>query len=244
MDLSVKMPEQLINEIRETLSTARSQLEYLCDLGLESLNKHSLLENSALLDLGSGVRIRETLDAIRSDLGDCQRCGLAKSRTQLVYGVGNPTARLVLVGEAPGRDEDIKGEPFVGEAGRLLDRILQAMGLCREEVYICNVLKCRPPDNRDPQPEEVATCEAFLIRQIAAIKPQVIVGLGRFAVHSLLKNRVPISQLRGEWQNYQGIPLMPTYHPAYLLRNPESKRDVWEDMKEVLRRLNSEERNV
>ena len=155
------------------------------------------------------------------------------------YGVGNPNARLVLVGEAPGREEDQKGEPFVGEAGRLLDRILQAMGMQRADVYICNVLKCRPPHNRDPQPGEVATCETFLIRQIAAIKPQVIIGLGRFAVQSLLQSEVPISRIRGEWQSYQGIPLMPTYHPAYLLRNPEGKRDVWEDMKEVMRRLHA-----
>ncbi len=145
-----------------------------------------------------------------------------------------------MVGEAPGREEDQKGEPFVGEAGRLLDRILQAMGMTREEVYICNVLKCRPPNNRDPLPEEVATCESFLARQIAAIEPRVVIGLGRFAVHSLLKNNIPISRLRGEWQSYQGIPLMPTYHPAYLLRNPEGKRDVWEDMKEVMRRLRNE----
>jgi DNA polymerase len=233
------MPDQLINEIRSTLASARSQLEYLRDLGIEGLNAHMQVESRAQNGAARGETLPETLEAIRNDLGDCQRCGLAVSRTQLVYGVGNPSARLVLVGEAPGREEDLKGEPFVGDAGRLLDRILLAMGMRREDVYICNVLKCRPPHNRDPQPEEVATCEAFLIRQIAAIRPQVIVGLGRFAVHSLLKSRVPISQLRGEWQNYQGIPLMPTYHPAYLLRNPEGKRDVWEDMKEVMRRLSS-----
>ena len=233
------MPEQLLNDIRATLASARSQLEYLSDLGVESLSSDpadagTLQENAASACPG------ETLDTIRADLGDCQRCGLAASRKKLVYGVGNPNARLVLVGEAPGREEDQKGEPFVGEAGRLLDRILLAMGMQREDVYICNVLKCRPPDNRDPQPEEVAACEAFLIRQVAAIRPQVIIGLGRFAVHCLLKSKVPISRIRGEWQSYQGIPLMPTYHPAYLLRNPEGKRDVWEDMKEVMRRLQSE----
>jgi DNA polymerase len=122
----------------------------------------------------------------------------------------------------------------------LLDRILQAMGLHRDDVYLCNVLKCRPPNNRDPQTDEVATCEVFLARQIAAIRPQVIIGLGRFAVHSLLKTNAPISKLRGEWQSYQGIPLMPTYHPAYLLTNPEGKRDVWDDMKQVLRRLQTD----
>jgi DNA polymerase len=233
------MSEQLINEIRETLTLARSQFEYLSDLGIESqaIELHDAGEDH------QGIRIsadlQETLEDIRADLGDCQRCGLAASRSKIVYGVGNPNARLVLVGEAPGREEDLKGEPFVGEAGQLLDRILLAMGMQREEVYICNVLKCRPPNNRDPEPQEVATCEPFLIRQLAAIQPQVIVALGRFAVQSLLKTRTPISRLRGEWQRYQGIPLMPTYHPAYLLRNPSGKRDVWEDMKEVMRLLNS-----
>jgi len=236
------MSEQLVNDLRETLAAARSQFEYLVDLGVENLNRRLPAENSGAQEgLAANAAGQESLDAIRLDLGNCQRCGLAASRTQLVYGVGNPNARLVLVGEAPGREEDLRGEPFVGEAGRLLDRILYAMGMQREAVYICNVLKCRPPNNRDPLPEEVATCEAFLNRQIAAIRPQVIVGLGRFAVHSLLKTRVPISQLRGEWQTYRGIPLMPTYHPAYLLRNPEGKREVWEDMKSVLRAMNAKD---
>jgi len=233
------MPEQLLNDIRRTLASARSQLEYLSDLGVENLRR-DVVDAELTQDIEAIASLDETLDAIRQDLGDCQRCGLGASRKELVYGVGNPNARLVLVGEAPGREEDQKGEPFVGEAGRLLDRIFQAMNMRREDVYICNVLKCRPPENRDPQPEEVATCEAFLVRQIAAIKPQVIVGLGRFAVHSLLKSKVPISRIRGEWQTYHGTPLMPTYHPAYLLRNPEGKRDVWEDMKKVMRRLNAE----
>jgi len=234
------MSEKLINEIRETLASARSQFEYLSDLGLESLKTDPPGRCHEQQSVETNAALEETLDAIRADLGDCHRCDLAASRTELVYGVGNPNARLVLVGEAPGREEDIKGEPFVGEAGRLLDRILLAMGMQREDVYICNVLKCGPPKNRDPQPDEVATCEAFLIRQVATIRPQVIVGLGRFAVHCLLKTKAPISRLRGEWQSYQGIPLMPTYHPAYLLRNPDGKRDVWEDMKEVMRRLQAE----
>lgn len=232
------MPEQLLNDIRTTLASARSQLEYLADLGVENLHLDAT-GGELTQDIATPSSFEETLDAIRLDLGDCQRCGLGASRKKLVYGVGNPNARLVLVGEAPGREEDRKGEPFVGEAGQLLDRILLAMGMQRADVYICNVLKCRPPDNRDPRPEEVATCEKFLVRQIAAIKPQVIVGLGRFAVQSLLQSKVPISRIRGEWQSYQGIPLMPTYHPAYLLRNPEGKRDVWEDMKEVMRLLHA-----
>ncbi len=233
------MPDQLANEIRATLAAARSQFEYLVDLGFQG-QKIAVAAGAETQNLQREAAGSETLDTILNDLGDCQRCGLAASRTKLVYGVGNPNARLVLVGEAPGREEDLQGEPFVGEAGKLLDRILQAMGMHRDDVYICNVLKCRPPNNRDPQPEEVATCEAFLIRQLAAIRPQVIIGLGRFAVHSLLKTNAPISRLRGEWQSYQGIPLMPTYHPAYLLRNPEGKRDVWEDMKQVLRRLQTD----
>jgi len=234
------MPDQLANEIRNTLAAARSQFEYLSDLGIESQSARLPEANLGQQCFETDADLQGTLDTIREELGDCQRCGLAASRTKLAYGVGNPNARLVLVGEAPGREEDLKGEPFVGEAGQLLDRILLAMGLQREDVYICNVLKCRPPNSRDPQAEEVATCETFLIRQIAAIRPQVIIGLGRFAVHSLLKTKTSISRLRGEWQSYQGIPLMPTYHPDYLLRNPEGKRDVWEDMKEVMRRLNAE----
>jgi uracil-DNA glycosylase family 4 len=235
------MPDQMLDEIRETLAAARSQFEFLQDLGITSQDLGPPGTQTGQQPTMADSPGTETLEEIREDLGDCQRCGLARSRTNLVFGVGNPNAQLVLVGEAPGREEDLKGEPFVGEAGRLLDKILLAMGMQREDVYICNVLKCRPPNNRDPLPEEVATCEPFLIRQIAAIQPQVIVALGRFAVQSLLKTRVPISRLRGEWQSYQGIPLMPTYHPAYLLRNPVGKRDVWEDMKEVLRLLRTGE---
>jgi DNA polymerase len=165
---------------------------------------------------------------------------LCQGRRNIVFGVGNPRARLVFVGEAPGREEDERGEPFVGEAGRLLDRILFAMGLAREEVYICNVEKCRPPGNRDPEPAEIEACEPYLQRQLAAIRPQLIVTLGRFAAQTLLRDQTPISRLRGHWRQYQGIPLMPTYHPAFLLRNPAEKRAVWEDMKQVMARLRLE----
>jgi DNA polymerase len=227
------MPERLLSELREALAAGRSQLEYLRDLGFDEVPAavRTVPQQGASLPGG------EALAAIRADLGDCQRCGLGKTRQCLVFGVGNPQARLVLVGEAPGREEDEKGEPFVGEAGRLLDRILFAMGLQRDEVYICNVLKCRPPDNRNPEAGEVATCEPFLIRQLAAIRPQVIVALGLFAVQTLLQSKVPIGKVRGTWQQYQGIPLMPTYHPAYLLRNPVGKREVWSDMRQVVGRL-------
>ena len=227
------MPELLLNELRAALAAGRSQFEYLRDLGFDEVPA----AERAVATTAAGAAGAESLETIRLDLGDCQRCGLGQTRQRLVFGVGNPSARLVLVGEAPGREEDEKGEPFVGEAGRLLDRILFAMGLQREEVYICNVLKCRPPGNRNPEAIEVATCEPFLIRQLAAIRPQVIVALGLFAVQTLLQSKVPISKVRGTWQQYQGIPLMPTYHPAYLLRNPNGKREVWADMRQVMERL-------
>ena len=230
------MPDRLANELRAALAASRSHLEYLRDLGVDEVPAAT---RPALAAPGTVAR-GESLADIRADLGDCQRCGLGKTRHCLVFGVGNPNARLVLVGEAPGREEDEKGEPFVGEAGRLLDRILFAMGLHRDQVYICNVLKCRPPNNRDPDSEEIATCEPFLIRQLAAIRPTLIVALGRFAIQTLLQSKVPISRVRGSWQQYQGIPLMPTYHPAYLLRNPNGKREVWADMKQVMARLQAE----
>lgn len=228
------MPERLISELREAIAAGRSQFEYLRDLGFDEV---PAAERRGTTALAKGDQIVESLEAIRAELGDCCHCGLNKGRQKVVFGVGNPNARLVLVGEAPGREEDEKGEPFVGEAGRLLDRILFAMGLSRDEVYICNVLKCRPPNNRDPEPEEVAACEPFLIRQLAAIQPELIVALGRFAIQTLLQTKVPISKVRGTWQQYHGIPLMPTYHPAYLLRSPNGKREVWADMKLVMERL-------
>lgn len=181
------------------------------------------------------------LGALRNVLGDCQRCRLSQGRTQIVFGVGNPNAEVMFVGEGPGRDEDLKGEPFVGRAGQLLtDIITKGMKLERADVYIANVVKCRPPGNRDPEPEEVETCEPFLVQQIELIKPRVIVGLGKFAVQTLLRSKTPISRLRGNWHDYHGIKLMPTFHPAYLLRNPADKRLVWEDIKSVLRELGRE----
>jgi uracil-DNA glycosylase family 4 len=177
------------------------------------------------------------LDAVREALGDCRRCPLYRTRHSLVFGEGNPEADLVFVGEAPGADEDAQGRPFVGRAGQLLTKIIVAMGFKREEVYICNILKCRPPGNRNPQPEEIAPCEPFLIRQLEAIRPRVICALGTFAAHTLLKSEAPISVLRGRFHSYQGIPLMPTYHPAYLLRNPGAKKQVWEDVQMIMKTL-------
>jgi DNA polymerase len=176
----------------------------------------------------------EALAAVRADIGDCTRCKLhGLGRKQIVFGVGNPHAKLMFVGEAPGADEDIQGIPFVGRAGQLLTKIIEAIGLKREDVYIANVIKCRPPQNRNPEPDEVETCEPFLFQQIDIIKPKVIVALGKFGAQTLLRTLDPISRLRGRVFEYRGAKLIPTFHPAYLLRNPASKREVWEDMKLV-----------
>ena len=182
----------------------------------------------------------ETLEHIRKNLGECKRCKLCSTRKNIVFGVGNPKARLVFVGEGPGADEDEKGEPFVGDAGRMLNRIITAMGIRREDVYICNVVKCRPPGNRNPEADEIGACAPFLLRQLRSVKPEAIVALGKFAAQTLLATKEPISKLRGKFRDFHGIPLMPTYHPSYLLRsggNSDSFWDVWEDMTQVLQLL-------
>lgn len=182
-----------------------------------------------------------SLDELRTAIGDCRRCKLCSGRTHLVFGVGNPRAKLMFVGEGPGRDEDLQGEPFVGRAGQLLtDIITKGIGLKRADVYIANVVKCRPPDNRNPEPDEVAACEPFLKKQIELIAPEIIVALGKFAVQTLLQSKAPITKLRGHWHSYHGIKLMPTFHPAYLLRNPADKKLVWEDIKKVIQEIRSE----
>jgi len=177
----------------------------------------------------------ETLKDIRANLGECVRCGLSESRTRIVFGQGHPNARLMFVGEGPGQEEDLAGEPFVGAAGQLLTRIIEAIKLTREDVYIANVVKCRPPGNRTPQPEEIATCSPFLRRQIAAIRPLFICTLGGCAAQTLLGTKAPISRLRGRFYDFAGIRVLPTFHPAYLLRNPEKKREVWEDLKRLMK---------
>lgn len=193
------------------------------------------LFESAPLSLG----LPNDLDALAAHARACTKCReLARCRTQVVFGVGNPQAELMFVGEAPGADEDAQGEPFVGRAGQLLTRIIEAMGFSRRDVYIANVLKCRPPDNRQPEPQEIANCLPYLQQQIELIRPQVIVALGAIAVRGLLDINLGITRMRGQWYTYRGIPLMPTFHPAYLLRNPNAKRDVWTDMKQVLAKLN------
>jgi DNA polymerase len=180
----------------------------------------------------------KTLQALRAAIGDCRRCKLWPGRTHLVFGVGNPEAEVMFAGEGPGKEEDLQGEPFVGRAGQLLtDIITKGMGFKREDVYIANVIKCRPPENRNPEPDEVESCEPFLMKQIEIVRPRVIVALGKFAVQCLLKTKTPISRIRGVWHEYRGVRLMPTFHPAYLLRNPGDKRLVWEDIKKVLQEL-------
>jgi DNA polymerase len=231
-----------------------AHLEFFTELGVDGVRRDQewcrrddpgLAVNSAAAPLASGATGASgamsaadaigTLDAIRIDIGpDCSRCKLhTLGRKQVVFGVGNPQADLMFVGEAPGADEDIQGEPFVGRAGQLLTKIIEAIDLKREDVYIANVIKCRPPGNRNPEPDEVEQCEPFLFRQIDVIKPKVIVALGKFAAQCLLKTEAPISSIRGKEFKYRDAILIPTYHPAYLLRNPSAKRDVWEDMKRV-----------
>ncbi len=181
---------------------------------------------------------RETLPAIREHLGDCQRCQLAGGRKSIVFGQGNPNAALMFVGEAPGADEDEQGLAFVGRAGQLLTDIIEkGLKLPRADVFIANVIKCRPPGNRNPEPDEILACAPFLERQIVAIGPRVLVGLGKFAAQWLLRSATPITKLRGQLGQWNGITVMPTYHPAYLLRNPAAKKEVWDDMKVVMELL-------
>ncbi len=180
------------------------------------------------------------LATLQQELHGCTRCKLHKGRTNLVFGVGNPNARLMFVGEGPGRDEDLQGEPFVGKAGQLLDRMIVAMGIERADVYIANIVKCRPPRNRDPEGDEVEACEPFLQRQIRAVQPEVIVALGRYASQTLARQSTAISRMRGKWLEYEGIALLPTFHPAYLLRNPAEKKPVWLDLQQVMGRLGLE----
>ena len=189
----------------------------------------------------TAVHRAENLEELRAAIGDCRRCKLWSGRTHLVFGVGNPKARLMFIGEGPGRDEDLQGQPFVGRAGQLLtDIITKGIGARREDVYIANVIKCRPPENRNPEPDEVASCEPFLKKQIDLVRPEIIVALGKFAVQTLLQSKIPITRLRGKWHTYHGIKLMPTFHPAYLLRNPADKKLVWEDIKQVIKEMRGE----
>jgi len=224
-------------ELRQIVAGLRYYLEEEKSLGLKGWPRTSsaLPVNASLRPSVIGSFSLSDLGAVRSELGDCRRCKLHPYRRHIVFGTGNPRAKLVFVGEAPGRDEDLQGEPFVGQAGQLLTKIIQSIKLSRDEVYITNIIKCRPPENRNPEPDEISACEPFLIKQIQVIRPELICALGTFAAQTLLKTEEKISALRGNFHEYQGIPLMPTYHPAFLLRNPYRKREVWEDMKKIRR---------
>ncbi len=216
-------------ELRKVVQDLRTYLEAQQALGLEYADVKWPESPAPARPL--------TLAEVREELGECTQCKLHRHRTQIVFGVGNPKASLVFVGEAPGADEDAQGEPFVGRAGQLLTKIIQAMGMQREEVYICNIIKCRPPNNRTPESEEILACQPFLVMQLQAIRPRFICALGGPAAQTLLRTKEPISRLRGKFYDFHGIPLLPTYHPAFLLRNPYEKKTVWEDMKLLLREM-------
>ena len=229
--------ENIKEEYLQLAATVREYVEEQIQLGLFEVEKTETEQKSGYADLD--------LTALNTDAQSCVKCGLHQGRNTVVFGVGNPNADLMFVGEAPGADEDKQGEPFVGRAGQLLTKIIEAMKLTRDDVYIANVLKCRPPNNRNPAPDEVETCSPYLIRQIELIQPKVIVTLGNFAAKMLLDTKKGITTLRGEFHKYalatqaEHIPVvMPTYHPAYLLRNPNGKKDVWEDMQQVMAYLN------
>ncbi len=208
--------------IHELINDLKSYLEYLKGMGITYLPFHQTPLNPIL-----------SLERIRNELGDCKRCKLHKTRRTIVFGEGNEKATLMFIGEGPGYDEDVQGRPFVGKAGQLLTKIIQSINLRREEVYITNIIKCRPPQNRNPQPDEIKSCHPFLLKQIKAIKPKIICALGTFSAQTLLQTDSKITTLRGTFYEVNGIQVIPTYHPAFLLRNPERKREVWEDMKRI-----------
>ena len=214
-------------DLVEILEIFKLQLTELKKDGIDFIPK--ALENTK----------QEKLSVLESSIAGCPKCKLCNTRTNIVFGTGNSQASLLFVGEAPGEKEDQQGEPFVGRAGQLLTKMIEAMGFTRQEVYICNVIKCRPPSNRNPEADEIAACEPFLKQQLEIIKPKVIVGLGTYACQTLLKTTNPMSKFRGQWHFYNSIDFMPTFHPAYLLRNPSAKKIVWQDLQEVILKLKS-----
>jgi len=232
-------PNDIIDRISlaETLEAITGTLKYMAATGCKGFDcspeQLATIEN---LDALPGAQ-PANLEGIQSAVRACERCDLSKTRTQTVFGEGNSRARLVFIGEGPGYEEDQQGRPFVGAAGQLLTKIIQAMGLTREDVYIGNIIKCRPPGNRNPAPDEIAACLPYLERQLEAIQPEYICALGAVATQTLLNTDAPISRLRGRLHSYGKISLMPTFHPAYLLRNPDKKRDVWEDMQVLMREM-------
>ena len=219
--------------IGELIGDLRTYLEYLKGMGITSL--------PATENVAEKVPRSETvtLADVRKELGDCKRCKLHRTRKTIVFGEGNEKATLMFIGEGPGYDEDVQGRPFVGKAGQLLTKIIESIDLSREEVYIANIIKCRPPQNRNPEPDEIGSCNPFLMRQIEVIRPKIICALGTFSAQTLLQTNTKITALRGKLYDLEGIKLIPTYHPAFLLRNPERKREVWEDMKKIAELLNN-----
>ena len=233
--------DEVLREFLDITAQVQAHLEYRRALGVSFVETTSVRSPQAVVHPvtptieTTPVSQASGLAAVREELGDCVRCKLHKGRKNIVFGEGDPNATIVFVGEGPGQEEDVQGRPFVGAAGQLLtDIIVKGMQLKRQDVYICNIVKCRPPGNRNPEPDEIEACEPFLIKQLQAINPKIIIGLGNVAVKTLLKTKEGITSLRGNWKTYQGIPLMPTFHPAYLLRTPSDKKLVWEDIKKVI----------
>jgi DNA polymerase len=220
-------------KVQEIIADLKSYLEYLWGMGIVTLPAFKNKTEEVYPNSYSNSSIAPTLEEVQKELGDCKRCKLHRTRRALVFGEGNEKAKLMLIGEGPGYDEDIQGRPFVGKAGQLLTKILQSIHLRREEVYITNIIKCRPPQNRNPEPDEIQSCYPFLLKQIDIIQPKIICALGTFAAQTLLKTGAKITALRGRLYDLTGIKVIPTYHPAYLLRNPERKKEVWEDMKQI-----------
>jgi len=232
---SQSTPEQLQKELLFVVRGLKSQVLNSSSLAVGLEWKKSMPAEIETKVISSNNE--EKLKKVCQEMANCQLCQLSKTRRNIVFGDGNPNAQIVFVGEAPGADEDQQGLPFVGRAGQLLTKIIEAMGIKRKDVYICNILKCRPPENRNPLPDEISFCEPFLKKQLQAISPKVICALGTFAAQTLLKTDVTISLLRGRFHTYNGIKLMPTYHPAYLLRNPSAKKPVWEDVQMIMREI-------
>ena len=221
--------DKIINGIKRTLES-----EKLAGVEEIYMKVKSKKEKGKIKEEG---KTAVTLEELEEKVGRCQSCPLAETRKNVVFGEGDPKAGLMFVGEAPGGDEDEQGRPFVGRAGQLLTKIIESIGLRRKDVFIANILKCRPPGNRNPLPSEIALCSPYLLRQVELIKPRVICALGKFAAQTLLNTETPISMLRGRFYDYHGIKLMPTYHPAYLLRNSQGKKEVWQDMQAIAKEL-------
>lgn len=232
-----KFNESLREELLSIIKDFKEYMFYLKKMGIEyvPVSSEFITQNSPD---SKSLSPEESLQNLRKVIGNCRKCKLYQGRTRIVFGVGNPRSEIVFVGEGPGRDEDLQGEPFVGDAGQLLTKIIESMGLKRQDVYIANVVKCRPPNNRNPEPDEIESCEPFLLRQLEIIKPKIICALGTFAAQTLLITKEKISSLRGNFYYYHDIKVMPTFHPAYLLRNPGDKKLVWEDIKKVMKELN------